>query len=277
MPIIHDKRKIDGYLYPKHESIGLQFYYDSRFIPLISNEDMARINLYLNQNFVEKNAGNFKAYDVTDNVFLTPSFEEVDMKLNKAILTRRTKRNFQNVMLSKEEISNLICLTYGIHQQRYIHFDKPDGTEVKHYMRTVPSPGALYPLELYVVINNVQDIPKGLYHYHIMDKKLELLKSGDMTEDLNKIYDERSEQINNASAVIITTGIFERVIEKYGERGWRFLFLEAGHLNQNMALVSTALNIGIHHIGGGYDNLISEFLGIDGIQEGPLYTAYIGK
>ena len=72
------------------------------------------------------------------------------------------------------------------------------------------------------------------------------------------------------------TAMFERTVFKYGDRGYRFTFLEAGHVAQNMSLVATALGLGCVNIGGFYDREIDEFLGIDGLTHSTLYMLAIG-
>lgn len=91
------------------------------------------------------------------------------------------------------------------------------GKSVRHYFRTIPSPGALYPLEVYAVVINVTGVPSGLYHYHVVNEELELLKSGDLRDELYTIFHDQSKQLESASVVVITTGVFQRVIEKYGK------------------------------------------------------------
>jgi SagB-type dehydrogenase family enzyme len=80
-----------------------------------------------------------------------------------------------------------------------------------------------------------------------------------------------------ASLIVFITAIFERSIFKYGDRGYRFVFLEAGHVGQNINLVTNALGLGCTNIGGFFDRQIDDFLGIDGVTHSTIYMMAIGK
>jgi SagB-type dehydrogenase family enzyme len=81
----------------------------------------------------------------------------------------------------------------------------------------------------------------------------------------------------NASLIIFITAIFERSVFKYGDRGYRFIFLEAGHVAQNINLVSNALGLGSVNIGGFFDREIDDFLDLDGVTHSTIYMIAIGK
>ena len=144
-------------------------------------------------------------------------------------------------------------------------------------MRNVPSGGALYPLEIYVVIFNAH-IPSGLYHYRINNNTLELLKEGDFVEDLLGIIQaEPYVNMKTSSALIITTGIIERLLIKYGDRGYRFLLQESGFVGQTISLLAESINLGSCMLGGYNDDKVNEFLGVDGVFETINNIIVIGK
>jgi SagB-type dehydrogenase family enzyme len=80
----------------------------------------------------------------------------------------------------------------------------------------------------------------------------------------------------DASLIIFITALFERATTKYGERGYRFALLEAGHVGQNLALVASALDVAAMSVGGYFDYLIDELIEIDGITHSTVYLHAFG-
>jgi SagB-type dehydrogenase family enzyme len=96
---------------------------------------------------------------------------------------------------------------------------------------------------------------------------------------MNKTISKRLVQSDigqNASLIVFITAVFERSVFKYGDRGYRFIFLEAGHVAQNINLVATALGLGSVNIGGFFDREIDEFLDLDGVTHSTIYMVAIG-
>jgi SagB-type dehydrogenase family enzyme len=81
----------------------------------------------------------------------------------------------------------------------------------------------------------------------------------------------------DASIVIFVTAIFERSTFKYGERGYRFVLLEAGHVAQNVSLAATGLGLGAINIGGYFDRDMDRVLGLDGVRHSTVYLVAIGR
>jgi len=139
-----------------------------------------------------------------------------------------------------------------------------------------PSAGARYPLELYPVIFISKDLPLGIYHYNIKWNTLELLLKGDFRKEFfKKIFNQK--WIEKSSMVIIITSVFGRTLIKYRERGWRYIFFEAGHLAQNLYLASKILKIKCCAVGGFMDKKIVEILDMIPKNELPLYAIVMGK
>jgi len=181
------------------------------------------------------------------------------------LLKRSSQRKFNKTPLSFKEISQVLYFSAGIKKNK-----KSD--QVK---RMYPSAGARYPLEIYVVILNSKEIPEGIYHYNVKWNTLELLEKG----DFKQIITEATQQkwVRNSAMVIIITAIFERTVIKYGIRGWRYILLDAGHLAQNVYLVSTALRLKCCSIGGFVDEKIIKLLDLNPNFELPIYLIAIGK
>ncbi len=141
--------------------------------------------------------------------------------------------------------------------------------------RPVPSAGALYPCELYVIALDVGGIDGGVYHYDPVRHVLERLRLDDPSDELARaLVDETL--VARASAAIVTTGMFWRSRFKYGLRGYRFTLLEAGHLAQNLVLAAAALRLSALPLGGFYDRRVDDLLGVDGVDESAVHITLLG-
>lgn len=141
--------------------------------------------------------------------------------------------------------------------------------------RTYPSGGALFPSEIYLVAFQVSDLSAGLYHYQVCDHCLEQL--GDEVS-AKAVFDSlpQNDAIAAAHFALLVTSVFPRTTIKYGERGYRFALLEAGHLLQNMYLLANPLHLGLVALGGFYDDEIHAAIGLDGTDEAVVYAALGG-
>jgi SagB-type dehydrogenase family enzyme len=143
--------------------------------------------------------------------------------------------------------------------------------------RPSPSAGGLYPLESYVLVRRVEGLNAGVYHYAVAAHALELLPSpfSSMT-DLAAVFLDQA-FVNTAAAVFVTVAVPDRTLLKYGDRGYRYLLLEAGHCAQNVNLVCAALGLGGCNIGGFLDRSLAALLGVDAELEFPVYAQAIGR
>lgn len=140
--------------------------------------------------------------------------------------------------------------------------------------RPVPSGGALYPLELYVLVLAVDGLERCAYHYHPFRHRLERLAPLDPADVRRGLVD--PELVDTASALLVVTAMFWRSRFKYGTRGYRFAFLEAGHAVQNAILAATSLELAALPLGGFYDRRIDELVGADGLDEATVYALLLG-
>ena len=187
------------------------------------------------------------------------------MVLEEAIEKRRSVRNYSKKAISMAQLSQLLFAAQGVTGKMY---DKA--------LRTAPSAGALYPFEVYVVVNNVQDVPQGIYHYLVLDHALELVKAGDFS---GKISDAGLEQdmLGAAGATFVLSAIFDRVRHKYGERGYRYAYIEAGHISQNIYLQAVSLGLGSVCAGAFLDEKVNRLVGVDGHKEAVIYLHAVGS
>ncbi len=221
---------------------------------------------------VQAMARGYKKYRLARQ-FPLPAIENLpkdDRTFDDVINSRRSVRDFGNEKMSLNELSKILHQSYGITGE----ITHPDGNTL--HLRASPSGGALYPAEIYLGIRNVEGVAPGLYHYNVPDHALELLIPRDPTEQLHEACCQQ-EYTKKAAVVVFISGVLQRTKRKYGERGYRYVLLDVGHLGQNIYLSCTSLNLAIMTTCGFFDDLANRLLNIDGICETTLYVAFIGK
>jgi SagB-type dehydrogenase family enzyme len=189
--------------------------------------------------------------------------------LDEAMKGRITARDMRPVPLSLTDLSTLLYYAYGVTRTN-------EENDFPHPFRTVPSAGGLFPLEIYFHHNYVEGLDAGLYHYNPMQQEVSHLLRGDQSRRIQELLIQPELAINS-SVLIFITAFFERNSFKYGERGYRFAHLEAGHVAQNINLTARGLGLGTVNIGGFLDGKTDEFLRLDGVTCSTLYLAAIGK
>ena len=189
--------------------------------------------------------------------------------LAQLLLKRRSCRNYLRYEMPLAELSTLLGGAYAIAQLNRL----PNG--LSFFSRSVPSAGGLYPLEVYVLTQLVQEVPDGVYHYSISNHHLESIRIGDFLSELGSCLVDQYYFVN-ASATIIFSAVFERTLTKYGDRGYRYILLEAGHAAQNLCLLAAEQGLGSLCIGGFFDARLNRFLGLDGTTEAAIYCVVVG-
>lgn len=222
--------------------------------------------------FLKLYSRSYKTYPTSESTSLPLTFEDTPLSksMRSLVLRRRSIRKFGGGSVSLQNLASIIFNSYAVTAKTVL---KP-GVEQK--LRAVPSGGALYPLELYVAVFNVSGLAPGIYHYNVEAHSLELVRPGQFNARFGQatFYEE---MFKGVAATFVIAGRIRRSFIKYGERAYRFMTLEAGHLGQNLCLASFALDLGCLMLGGFYDDDIDEMLGIDGVNEMTLYTATIGR
>ena len=186
--------------------------------------------------------------------------------LRDSLDDRRTIREYSDEPISRWELSLLLHYTQGV------RIDAPES-----YYRTVPSAGGIHPFETYLVVNRIDQFESGIYRYLPIDHAL--VRETCLDDDIGKIADTcRNPKLIRGSAVtFIWTAIPDRMFWKFGSRGWRYLFIEAGHICQNLYLIAGAIGCGICPVGSFHDEQMNCVLGIDGRSEFCIYLATVGK
>ncbi len=181
--------------------------------------------------------------------------------VEEALHKRRSVRDFKDAPLTISEVSQLLWAAQG--------------TVGARYRRTVPSAGALYPLELYIVAGNVTGLTAGVYRYLPEGHELLGIVSGDRRSNLCDAALGQS-SIRRAPAVIVISAVYERTTSKYGERGIRYVHMEAGHAAQNVYLQTVSLGLGTVVIGAFRDEEIRKIMKMSD-RERPLYIMPVGR
>lgn len=192
----------------------------------------------------EKNA----LQEIKENISLPKPRLKGPISLEEAIGERRSIRNFDSKTLNISQLAQICWATQGI-------------TEEGGYKRAAPSAGALYPLELYLVIGegSIKGLEAGVYRYRPKAHSLEICSEGDKRSKLARVCLHQM-FIAKAPLVMIITADYERTTRKYGERGVRYVHLEAGHAAQNVCLQAVALELGTVPIGAFRDEELSKIL-----------------
>ncbi|WP_438023348.1 SagB/ThcOx family dehydrogenase [Sorangium sp. So ce233] len=192
----------------------------------------------------------------------------IDAPLGAALERRRSIREFALRPMPLETLGRLLHASYGVRGARKLD-------EEWFVDRSTPSAGGLYPLEIYVATQAVEELPDGLYHYDARAHELELRREGPAHPAITDLTLDQ-DMVVNTNVVVIITAVPFRTMRKYGQRGYRYLWIDAGHLGQNLYLVATAMGLGPVAIGGFYDDELKAFLALPA-EEDAMYVVCIGQ
>ena len=183
----------------------------------------------------------------------------------KLLLKRRSRREYiADKALKLNDLSALVWATQGLTAQFGDTF-----------FRTAPSAGALYPVETYLYVRAVDGLEEGIYHFRPGDYDLELIQKGNFSARLSEAALQQSVLLN-ARATFIWSSIIARAKWKYGERAYRYVYMDAGHIAQNLYLAGEGLGLGICAVGAFYDDEVNRIMGFDGENETVIYMATVG-
>jgi SagB-type dehydrogenase family enzyme len=207
----------------------------------------------------------YKKYPDSEKINLPSPVIQGGPGLWEVLRTRRSLRAYTRDPLSLEDLSQILWATQGL-----------TASVGEHNLRTAPSAGALYPIETYLLINRVAGLEPGLYHYDVETHRLDILKLGDYSQEVKAgALDQQIAE--RASVVFIWSAIFQRSKWKYLQRAYRYIFLDAAHIAQNLALAAQGLGLGSCQIGALYDDYMNELMGFDITEESVIYMSSIGK
>jgi len=192
------------------------------------------------------------------------------VSVERALSQRRSVRQYTDAPLTLQQVSQVLWAAYGVTQP------VPGVPELRGGLRTAPSAGALYPLEIYLVAGNVTDLKPGVYRYKSETHELQLIRAGDQRVEL---FEASLGQpwVKNAPASLVYSAVYERNTQKYGERGReRYVCMDAGHSAENVYLECTALGLGTVVLGAFLDANVRLAVQMTKPEE-PLYIMPFGK
>jgi SagB-type dehydrogenase family enzyme len=209
----------------------------------------------------------FKDYDSPLAVIALPQPGFTgDPDIWKAIHKRRSRRVYRSgEPLTLGELSVLLWATQGI-TEKY----------GETLFRTAPSAGGLFPIETYLNIRLVEGLEEGIYHFRPGKFDLEFLKKGEFSRSLAEAA-LGQEIFATAQATFIWSAVLARSKWKYRQRAYRYIYLDAGHICQNLYLAGEAIRLGVCAIGAFFDNDVNEIVGLDGTDETIIYMATVGR
>jgi len=197
-----------------------------------------------------------------------PRIRKDVLSVEEAIAYRRSIRSYRNEALSIQQLSQILWAAYGV-------------SDPYNRLKTTPSAGATYPLEIYVVVktngvlvDNNTYLKPGSYKYLADKHALVLVKEGDLSKELMEAS-LNQEWVGEAPVNIVIAAVFERTTRIYGDRGVRYVYMEVGHAGQNIYLEATALNLGCVVVGAFHDTMVKQVVGL-GENEEPMYVIPIG-
>lgn len=213
--------------------------------------------------FGQETNNHYKSYRGAKMIKLPkPNYQ--GMPVEDAIRKRRSVRSYSKKALTLPQLSQLLFAAQGI-----------TGNHYGHDVRAAPSAGALYPMEVYLVVNNIEGLPRGIYHYNVQKHALELLKEGDFQREITNAG-LGQEVLGEAQVTVVLSAVFERTRRKYGDRSLRYIYMEAGHISQNIALQAVSLGLGAVCVGAFYDEQVNRLIGLDANTESAIYLQAVG-
>lgn len=194
----------------------------------------------------------------------------VPIALDRAIAARASRRDFGGAPISLDELGTLLHYGYGVrkHIMAYNTREFP--------VRYTPNAGGLQSPEVYVIVNRVPDLPKGLFHYQAGTHSLELLNRGNLRRRVVSMS-LFQEWMNHADVVLVLTTVLDRLLWKYGARSFRYAHMDIGYVSAHVYLVATALRLRTSAVSGFLDDPFNDFLELDGTREFTQLLMPIGR
>lgn len=193
--------------------------------------------------------------------------KEHDNNLLDLITDRTSVRSYDDSAISPDELSYFLWCTQGIKSKK----------ENSYTFRTVPSAGARHAFETYLLINNVANIQKGLYRYIASKHAIIPISLDNNISDALTAACLGQGMVKTSAITFFWAADIYRMQHRYGERGYRYIHLDAGHVCQNLYLAAENKSCGVCAIAAFDDDETNSVLGLDGINDFVVYIATLGK
>lgn len=187
--------------------------------------------------------------------------------LAQLVEKRESLRKYADTPLTLQELAFLLWGTQGVKSR----------TDYPITKRTVPSAGSRHPFETYLLINKVEGLTPGLYRYLALSHQLAQLPGFEKIRDQLTEACLKQKHVFNSALTFAWIAVPERTTWRYGERGYRYIHLDAGHVCQNLYLLAGAIDCGVCAIAAFDDDLANQTLRLDGEKEFVINLASLGK
>lgn len=214
---------------------------------------------------------NFKVYRFAPKIPL-PQCPPAALPLREALRSRVSTRTFTGEAISLESLASVLVPAAACNRVVPLTEFPP----LEMHLRSYPSGGGEYPVEIYPILLRVGPLECAATHFDPREKALSVLNRGGALKALQSCLMRADGLLESAAALIILAAFFERSTLKYGDRGYRLILLEAGHLAQNLCLTAAAAGLGSLAWGGFFDDELNQFIGIDGVNEAVVHGVFIG-
>lgn len=208
-------------------------------------------------------------YDSSISLLQLPKPADIKLKdknLRECIENRKSVREYSQKPLIIEELSYLLWCTQGVKE-----------VTDRHILRTVPSAGARHPFETFILVKNVTGLKPGLYRFIATKHALiEISLEGNIARKIKDACWEQ-ELFGSCAAVFIWAAVPYRTTWRYWERGYRYIFIDAGHVCQNLYLAGESIDCGVCAVDSFDDDELNKLLGLDGENMFALYMGVVGK
>jgi SagB-type dehydrogenase family enzyme len=184
-----------------------------------------------------------------------------DVSVEEALRSRRSTRDFPRKPVTLEQVSQLLWAAQGVTGA----FNE----------RTAPSAGGTFPLELYVVAGDVDGLAPAVYKYRFRVHHLLRVVDGDRRVQL-ALASLNQDCVRKSAASIVFTAVYKRTVDEYGDRGVRYVHMEAGHVGQNIHIQAAAIGLGTVMVGAFDKDRVAGVLELPE-EESPIYIAPVGQ
>ncbi len=195
--------------------------------------------------------------------------DEIEGSLAQSLNSRQSSNVFDvRVPITIETLANLLFYSYGINTN-----------DNEMHLSSVPSAGGRYPIYLYIFIFNIDNLEPGIYLWQPETNQLSMMFKGDYRESLIDciVLTDNKHDVNKCSFAIVTTALLSNTLLKYGDRGYRYILMDAGHVSQNLYLICNSLTLSCRALGGFYDDKLANLIGLDTNDQIVLLTHLFGK
>jgi SagB-type dehydrogenase family enzyme len=254
------------------EALFEVFHENTKYAPASFLEHVPSLVWHLFESrLIRENCRNFKRFSFAPVIPL-PQPQAIDASFSEVVKNRVSTRVFDERTIDPEQLSTLLYLCAGINRVKSVEAVKGEMLRLRMY----PSAGGLYPIEVYPVLLRVDGIEPCLTYYHPIHHHLSIIRRNIEVEPLMEAIGDLEHWCERCALVFLFTGVFQRTTAKYADRGYRFVQMEAGFIAQNLSLAATGLNLGSLMLGGYFDDMVNDWLKVDGVNETVLNCMLIG-